>query len=160
MKRDVILMAEDDDAQATLVVKAFERAGPISPIMVVNDGEEAIEYLSGEGKYAQREHYPLPGLLLLDLKMPNKDGFQVLEWIREHPDLKRLRVVVLTDSKYKQDINRAYELGANSYLVKPGGLRDFVALAEAIKGYWILLSERPEVKKPPADSQHASHSEW
>lgn len=158
MKRDLILLAEDDEAQAALAVKAFERTGLSNPIIVLNDGDETIEYLAGRGKYADREDYPLPSLLLLDLKMPNKDGFEVLEWIRAQPDLKRLRVVVLTDSKYKEDINRAHELGANSYLVKPVGLRDFVSLAEAIKGYWIWLSERPEVKKPKRLFQQASPS--
>jgi CheY-like chemotaxis protein len=158
MKRDLILLAEDDEAQAALAVKAFERTGLANPIFVVNDGDEVIDYLTGRGKYADRDDYPLPNLLLLDLKMPNKDGFEVLEWIRRQPDLKRLRVVVLTDSKYKEDINRAYELGANSYLVKPVGLRDFVSLAEAIKGYWIWLSEPPEVKKPKRAFQQASRS--
>ena len=156
MKRDLILMAEDDEAQAALALKAFERTGLANPILVVSDGVEVIEYLAGEGKYANREDYPFPGLLLLDLKMPNKDGFDVLEWLRGQADLRRLRVVVLTDSQNKTDVNRAYELGANSYLIKPVGLRDFVSLAEAVKGYWMWLSERPEVKKPKKGFQQVT----
>jgi CheY-like chemotaxis protein len=87
-------------------------------------------------------------LLLLDLKMPNKDGFEVLEWIRKQPGLQPLRVVVLTTSEEQRDINRAYQLGANSFLVKPINLEDFFRLTEAVKGYWLWVSETPETKRP------------
>ena len=90
-----------------------------TPIFVVNDGEETSAYLDGQGKFANRYEYPLPELLLLDLKMPGKNGFEVLEWIRQQPGLKRLRIVVLTTWDSPQDVNRAYELGANAFMVKP-----------------------------------------
>jgi CheY-like chemotaxis protein len=120
----------------------------INPLYVVRDGEEAIAYLKGEDRFANRDEYPLPTLLLLDLKMPRKDGFGVLEWIRQQPSLRRLRVVVLTGSEDIYDVNRAYDLGANSFLVKPLNMDEFVRLTEAIHGYWLWLSRAPEVQRP------------
>jgi len=145
---DVILLAEDNQDHVYLIRRAFGQAGLVNPLQVVEDGEQAIAYLKGEGKYANRAEYPLPCLLLLDLKMPNKDGFQVLEWLRTQPSLSALRVVVLTTSGETRDINRAYQLGANSFLTKPVDFRDFVQLTAAIKGYWLWLSHAPEIQRP------------
>src|SRR5258705_8683596 len=111
----VILLAEDREDDIALIRKAFARAYVLNPLQVVRDGEEAIAYLSGEGKYSNRAEYPLPDLLLLDLKMPRIDGFEVLKWIREQPGLSALRVVVLTSSEDIRDVNVAYRLGANSF---------------------------------------------
>ena len=148
MKPDLILIAEDNDDHAFLLRRALKKGAVINPVFVVRDGEEAIAYLNGEGKFADRYEYPLPGLLLLDLRMPKKNGFEVLEWIRQQPFLKRLRVVVLTTSDSPQDINRAYELGANSFMVKPLEKQEFLAVTEAIKGYWLWMSRAPEVQRP------------
>lgn len=150
---EVILLAEDNENHVLLIRRAFEQAGLVNPLYVVANGEEAISYLKGEGKYARREEYPLPCLLLLDLKMPKKDGFEVLEWLREQPGFSSLRVVVLTTSEELRDVNRAYRLGANSFLTKPVDFRDFVQLSAAIKGYWIWLSRAPAVERliPKAD---------
>lgn len=145
---DVILLAEDNEDHVMLIRRAFRASGLVNPMYVVNDGQEAISYLKGEGKYANRAEYPLPCLLLLDLKMPNKNGFEVLEWIRSQPAFKALRVVVLTTSGETGDINRAYRLGANSFLTKPMDFRDFVQLTSAIQGYWLWLSRAPEVERP------------
>jgi CheY-like chemotaxis protein len=145
---DVILVAEDNADHVLLIQRAFRMSGLVNPLYVVNDGEQAIAYLKGEGRYANRAEYPLPCLLLLDLKMPNKNGFEVLEWIRSERALGALRVVVLTTSGETQDINRAYQLGANSFLTKPVDFRDFVQLASAIKGYWLWLSHAPELERP------------
>lgn len=144
---DVILLAEDDENQVLFVKRAFHHAGLLNPLFVVEDGEQAIAYLKGEGKYSNRDEYPLPCLLLLDLKMPNKNGFEVLEWIRRQPGLSALRVVVLTTSDQVHDVNRAYQLGANSFLTKPVDFRDFVQLTISIKGFWIWLSRAPEVHR-------------
>src|SRR4030081_1713917 len=122
----VILLVEDRPDDVVLIRRAFLKGNIINPLFVVYDGEEAIAYLSGEGKYANREEYPLPDLLLLDLKMPQKDGFEVLQWIRDQPGLKSLRVVVLTSSEDLHEVNHAYELGANSFLVKPLEFENFV----------------------------------
>jgi CheY-like chemotaxis protein len=149
VEEDVILLAEDDENHVFLIRRAFKKAGLINPLYVVRNGEEAIAYLKGEGCFANREEYPLPALLLLDLKMPQKDGFQVLEWIRQEPNFRRLRVVVLTSSEEIRDVNRAYELGANSFLVKPIDMQEFMRLTDAIHGYWLWLSRAPQVERPP-----------
>ena len=145
---DVILLAEDDENHVAFVKRAFKHANLLNPLFVVDDGEQAIAYLKGEGKYANRAEYPLPCLLLLDLKMPNKNGFEVLEWIRGQPGLSSLRVVVLTTSDQVRDVNRAYQLGANSFLTKPIDFRDFVQLTISIKGYWLWMSRAPEIERP------------
>ena len=146
---DVILVAEDDENHVLLIQRAFKHACLLNPVHFVADGEQVVAYLSGKGKYANRREFPLPCLLLLDLKMPNKNGFEVLSWLRRQPTLAALRVVILTMSGAASDINRAYELGANSFLTKPVDFRDFVHLTAAIKGYWIYLSRAPEIERAP-----------
>jgi CheY-like chemotaxis protein len=108
--------------------------------------------LQGTGSYADRVKCPLPSLLLLDLKMPRKDGFEVLEWIRSQPDFFALRVVVLSSSEVQSDIDRAYELGANSYLVKPDEFENYLQLTEFINGFWLLFNQAvadPEPSSAP-----------
>ena len=107
-----------------------------------------MSYLTGEGKYSNRDEYPLPDLLLLDLKMPRMDGFETLRWLRLQPGLKALRVVVLTSSEEIRDVNLAYQLGANSFLVKPIDFEAFVKVSQAISGYWIWLSKTPQTFRP------------
>jgi CheY-like chemotaxis protein len=107
---------------------------------------EAVEYLRGDGPFADREKHPLPDLLLLDLKMPRKNGFEVLEWVRQQPGLKRLPVVVLTSSMQDLDINRAYELGANTYLVKPANYEALVDLVKTLIQYWLTLAITPAME--------------
>jgi CheY-like chemotaxis protein len=148
MNFDPILLAEDNEDHIALIRRAFDRGALCNPLFIVRNGLEAIEYLNGEGKFKNRDEFPLPSLLLLDLKMPVKTGFEVLQWVRSHPDLKGLRVVVLTTSEEPKDINRAYEMGANSFLVKPINIEDFFRLTEAIKGYWLWMSETPDVDRP------------
>jgi len=145
----VILLAEDDDDHVLLVRRAFKSAHLINPLHVVRDGEEAIAYLQGEGPYINRAEYPLPALLLLDLKMPRKNGFEVLKWIRLQPGLRTLRVIVLTSSGEMHDVNLAYLLGANSFLEKPADFERFVSVVHAIQGYWLWMSEAPETFRLP-----------
>ncbi len=145
MKADLILIAEDNEDHVILLKRALQKGAVLNPVFVVSDGEEAIAYLKGEGKFADRYEYPLPSLLLLDLKMPNKNGFEVLQWIRQQPGLRRLRVVVLTTSDDPSDIDRAYEMGANSFMVKPLEKEQFFGLTEAIKGYWLWMSATPQL---------------
>jgi CheY-like chemotaxis protein len=144
----VILLAEDDEVAVLLTRRAFEKAGLLNPLHVVYDGDEAIAYLSGTGKYANRSEYPLPILLLLDLRMPRKSGLDVLEWIRQQPSLSALRIIVLTTSDLSQDVNRAYQLGANSYIVKPVDMEQLVRVSQAVKGYWLWMNKAPEVSRP------------
>lgn len=145
----VILLAEDREEEVMLLRRAFAKANFLNPLHVVSNGEEAISYLQGEGKYANRDEYPLPSLLLLDLKMPRKNGFEVLEWVRQQPGLTALRMVVLTSSDEIRDVNRAYQLGANSFLVKPVDFSSFVQTTQALKGYWLWMSKEPEIARPP-----------
>jgi len=114
-----ILLVEDREDDVFLVRRAFEKAYLLNPLQVVRNGEEAVAYLKGEGTYANRAGYPLPSLILLDLKLPGMDGFDVLRWIRQEPNFGSLPVIVLTSSEQIRDVNRAYQLGANSFLVKP-----------------------------------------
>src|SRR6478672_12672813 len=118
---DTILLVEDDSNDVLLIQRAFRKASLSNPLQIVEDGEAAILYLKGEESFADRDRYPLPRLILLDLKLPRKSGFEVLVWLRQQPKFYGLPVVVLTSSKEKNDIQQAYLLGANSYLVKPVG---------------------------------------
>ncbi len=141
-----VLLVEDNQDDVLIIQRAFRKASIATPLHVVGDGDAAVLYLSGHEPYKNREQYPLPGLILLDLKLPRRSGLEVLEWLRQQPGLKRLLVVVLTSSRENIDINRAYELGANSYLVKPV---EFAALLELVKNlnlYWLVLSEKPEIQ--------------
>jgi CheY-like chemotaxis protein len=144
----VILLAEDDEDDILLVRTAFKEAGITSPLHVVRDGDEAIAYLKGVGRYSNRAEFPLPSLLLLDLKMPRTNGFEVLQWIRSDPDLRALRVVVLTSSEELCDVNEAYHLGANSFLVKPKDFENFITLFEALHSYWLRRDQSPEIHRP------------
>jgi CheY-like chemotaxis protein len=134
-----ILLAEDDENDVVMFRRASHHANLTNPLLVVNDGNEVIAYLSGEGKYADRKRFPMPGLLLLDLKMPGRDGFEVLEWVRGRQELRDLQVVVLTASDQFRDINRSFELGANSFLVKPAEFDEFVGMVEALRSYCLRV---------------------
>src|SRR6266699_6828800 len=143
----LILLVEDREDDVTLIQKAFEKAGVKNPMQVVRDGEKAVWYLAGEGEFANRAEYPLPWLVLLDLKMPRVDGFEVLAWIRKQPWLKKLGVIVLTSSEYIHDVNRAYQLGANSFLVKPLEFEDAVQLSKLIEQYWLRHNRFAEMER-------------
>lgn len=141
----LILLVEDDPNDALLVQRAFRKANVANILHVVKDGEEAVAYLRGQQPFANREQFPLPGMVLQDLKLPRKSGLEVLEWLREQPGLKRLPVVMLTSSKHPSDINRAYELGANSYLVKPVAFDALVEMVKTVDLYWFFLNEKPQL---------------
>ncbi len=143
LQNQFILLAEDDPNDVLLIQRAFQKAGMKNVLKVVRDGEQAIEYLSGRDQYANRERFPLPYLLLLDLKMPGTDGFEVLQFLRGVPELRRLLVVVLTSSNLQADVDRAYELGANSYLVKPVEFEEMVNLIQRFESYWTEINRTP-----------------
>lgn len=145
----VILLAEDREDDIILIKRAFGKGEIENPLFVVRDGEEAISYLSGIGKYGNRVEYPLPDLLLLDLKMPKVDGFEVLRWVRQQAGFSALRVVVLTASDQIRDVNTAYRLGANSFLVKPTDFENVVEMAKTLRDYWLQMSKAPEVSRSP-----------
>ncbi len=137
-----ILLVEDDHNDVLLIKRAFQKVKIANPIIVVNDGEEAISYLAGREPYVERA---LPMLVLLDLKLPRKSGHEVLEWLRQQQTLKRLPVVVLTASSESSDINRAYDLGANSYLVKPVTFDALVEMVKTLNLYWLILNKMADV---------------
>lgn len=143
----LILLVEDNESHALLVRRAFAKAQIANPLQVVGDGDKAVEYLAGTGAYADRERYPLPVLMLLDLKLPRRSGLEVLAWLREQPGLCRLPVVVLTSSKESPDINRAYELGVNSYLVKQVSFEGLTEIAKNVGLYWLLVNEAPTLEE-------------
>lgn len=143
--RTGILLAEDDRNDVMLIERAFRKSRLPSPLTCVENGEQAVAYLKGEGQYADRAHHPLPLMLLLDLKLPRLSGHEVLAWVRAQPVLRRLPVVVLSSSRQPEDINRAYELGANSYLVKPVLFDEFAAVLQQLQIYWLMLCEHPEI---------------
>jgi CheY-like chemotaxis protein len=146
-QQGTILLVEDDANDVLLVQRAFRKLNVVHPIQVVNDGEQATAYLLGEGQFANRDQYPFPVLMLLDLKLPRKAGLEVLAWLRSQTTvIRRLPVVVLTSSKQAVDINRAYDLGANSYLVKPGEFEGLLQLVKNVDQYWFNLTEKPEIR--------------
>lgn len=130
-------MAEDDPTDAYFFQRAFKRAGLPVVLHFVRDGQEVIDYLQGEGQFADRTLHPLPQLLLLDLKMPRLDGFDVLEWVRRQPRFVRVQVVIFSSSDEAKDINRAYGLGANWYIVKPHSMDELTALVGRFKKFWL-----------------------
>lgn len=131
-----ILIAEDEDDEAFLLQRALKKAAITNPIRRVKNGEQAIEYLAGTGTFSDRAQYPLPLLLLLDLNMPKKSGFEVLEWIRAQPALKALAVDILSGSSREEDIEKAIQLGANLYLKKPITTHE---LDQLLQGYRQVL---------------------
>lgn len=133
--RPVILLVDDNPHDVVLIRLAFRRVGIIDTIQLVKDGAEAMRYINGGDKYADRRVYPAPTLVLLDLKMPGTNGFDVLKWIRAQEALDSLVVVVMSGSRDDADIQRAYELGANSYLIKPTKFEDLVKMMESLKDY-------------------------
>jgi CheY-like chemotaxis protein len=137
------LLVEDDPCDARLIVRAFSKARIINPVETVTDGEMAVAYLSGQPPYDDRTRYPLPVLVLLDLKLPKLDGFEVLRWVRSHSMLRRLPIVVLTSSSLSADVGKAYELGANSYLVKPVGTNELIDLLKTVELYWLVTNVKP-----------------
>jgi CheY-like chemotaxis protein len=143
--RYTILLVEDDPNDAFLIQRAFRKANLANPIQVMNDGEAAVQYLSGQEPYADRDRYPLPILMLLDLKLPRRSGLEVLEWLKQQPKLKRLPVVVLTSSREHIDLNRAYDLGANSYLVKPVAFDSLLNMVQTLNQYWLIINESPNL---------------
>ncbi len=147
-----ILLAEDDEDAVVLMRLAYAKSRLANPLQLVNDGAKAIGYLDGEGEFADRAQWPFPSLLLLDLKMPKKNGFEVLAWLRAAPGINRLPVIVLTSSQERIDINRAYDLGANSFVTKPPRFDDLVDLLNRLEGWWIGANQMPGLEEMPSSS--------
>jgi len=156
--RAVVLIAEDEEDYVLLLRRAFSEAKIPNPLFVVSTGLEMMQYLKGDGKYSNRVEYPLPDLLLLDLKLPGFNGLEILGWLRSHPGLSALRVIVLTSSEQMKDINDAYRLGANSFLVKPYDFTDLVSLAHVLQKFWLQMARTPETFRLPKPDRHTMDS--
>ena len=143
MNSAMILYAEDDENDVFLMQHAFRKAGLETRLKVVNDGQSAIDYLEGRNGFGDRSQFPTPGLLLLDLKLPHQSGLEVLEWIRTSSEWKTLPVLMFTSSNLDSDIDRAYILGANSYLIKPGKPGELASMVNTIRDYWLNFNQPP-----------------
>jgi CheY-like chemotaxis protein len=141
-----ILLVEDEEAHAELTSRAIRKAGNANRIDILTDGEEALDYVFNRAKYADKTKYPLPGLIMLDIKLPGIDGIEVLKQIKEHPVLKKIPVIMLTTSDREEDICRSYIHCANSYLTKPVGYKEFEEKITQIEFYWMILNQPPSLE--------------
>ncbi len=141
MHNDWILQVEDDENDVLLLQHVFAQAGILNPVHVATDGQQAIDYLAGVGRYAEREKFPMPRLVLLDLKIPKVMGLEVLRWIRHQPALNALHVVVFSSSDHPADIKAAHHLGANSYYVKPCTVAERLKIAQEMKRWFLEADE-------------------
>jgi DNA-binding response OmpR family regulator len=142
-----VLLVEDDPTDFRLIQRAFDKISDGFKMFRLTNGDEVIAYLSGNGPYENRGAHPMPALLLLDIKLPRRSGFEVLQWLRRQTaGLNRLPVIMLTSSRHSADINRAYDMGANSYLVKPDTGAQLEELAAQFQNYWLRMNEFPSLR--------------
>jgi len=143
-----ILLVEDNPVDILLMQRAFRNETfANTSLQIVRDGDAAVFYLNGDGEYSDRDRYPLPAIILLDLKLPRRSGHEVLVWLKQQPELKRLPVVMLTSSRQTPDVKRAYDLGVNSYLVKPVGFASLLEMMQSFSEYWLNYTELPEPRE-------------
>ena len=148
-----ILLVEDEEGDVFFMQRAMQTADVLNPLRVASDGQEAIDYFKGTGKFVNREEFPLPCLVLLDLKLPRVMGLDVLKWIRQQPEVAVI-VVILSSSKEEADIATAYRLGANGYLVKPSDVSQLTDMAKSIKDFWLTHNT------PPPTAHEEIVAEW
>jgi CheY-like chemotaxis protein len=141
-----ILLVDDDENDALLARMAFEKSGVTNPIHWAKDGAEAVAYLQGDGIYADRRLHPFPELMILDLKMPRMTGLELLEWIGQRPHYRVIPTIVMTSSRLQHDIEKAYHLGANTYMVKPSSFEELVIMAKRAHEYW-AVSVKPKAQR-------------
>lgn len=145
-RRITVVLVEDDPNDVLLIRRAFERVGGDMTLIHLSDGDAAIQYLAGEEPYQDRLTSPVPTIMLLDIKLPRRSGFEVLNWARSQPtSAKRIPILMLTSSGQKADIDRAYDLGATAYLRKPSRSKLLSELVADLKNFWIKWGEIPEV---------------
>lgn len=141
-----ILLVEDNPMDVELIIDAFKEARLMNTIQVAKNGTEALDYLLGHGGFADRRQYPLPDIVLLDLKMPGVDGHDVLKKIKQTDKLRRIPVIILTSSRDEGDRAMSYDNGANSYLVKPVSFDDFLIVVRRVSDYWLTLNVEPPLE--------------
>ena len=143
-----ILLVEDNPVDVVLMQRAFRQLDSPYRLTVTTDGAQAMQYLTGEAPYADREEYPFPSLILLDLGLPIVDGFQFMQWLRQQSSLRHVPVIVLSGSSFSPDVKRAYAAGANSFLTKPSGLTELTAEIKGLTDYWIGHCKLPDSPAP------------
>jgi CheY-like chemotaxis protein len=143
-KPEHILLAKDNENDALLLKRAIQAADINASLQVVGDGQQAVDYLRGISPYSDREKHPLPKLMLLDLRMPRLDGFQVLNIVRQHLGMTQLPMIVLTNSENPADIKRAYDLGATSFFRRPDSLEGLDEMIHVLHAYWLKFNHFPE----------------
>ena len=137
MERNLtILIAEDGEDDALFLRRAMKKLGWANPVHILTDGGEVMKYLKGEEKYRDRSHFPFPSVLFMDIKMPRVSGFDVLQWLRDHPGCRIIPIIMFSGSALVEDVERAYQLGANAYIVKPMGLDDLTAILKSTFDFW------------------------
>jgi CheY-like chemotaxis protein len=147
-KKSVVVLVADDDAEDCMLIKdAFKEGLLVNGLRFVEDGEELMDYLRHGGKYTNPSSSPKPGIILLDLNMPKKDGREALKEIKSDPDLRSIPVVILTTSKEEEDVLRSYKLGANSYITKPVSFAGLVDAIKSLGRYWFEIVELPKERK-------------
>ncbi len=147
VKSVAILMADDDEDDRLMAKEALDEARLVNDFHFVEDGEELLDYLYHRGKYANPANSPRPGLILLDLNMPKKDGREALKEIKSDPELRQIPIVVLTTSKAEEDVLRTYDLGVNSYITKPVTFEGLVEVMKSLTQYWFEIVKLPEYAK-------------
>jgi CheY-like chemotaxis protein len=143
-----ILIVEDDESDFYLLQRAFKKNEITNPVQWMKDGMEAILYLQGEGTYADRSKFPFPEVVILDLKLPRMSGLEVLAWIRDRPEYRVIPTIIMSSSQLDVDIQKAYELGANTYFVKPTDFQSLVDLTKSLHEYW-LRGTKPGISRRP-----------
>jgi CheY-like chemotaxis protein len=155
-KRPVVLLVEDDVSDAQLIKIALGRTPGEVNLIRIEDGDRAVDYLTGTAPYDDREKYPLPLTMLLDIKLPKRSGLELLQWLRSQAGpLKRLPVMMLTSSSHRIDVNRAFERGANAYFTKPETLKELVAMLADLKSFWLQWVEFPDLDDAPPNLSRA-----
>ncbi len=131
-----ILIAEDSEDDAFFLERAFRKIGLKNPVQILTDGAEVLDYLKGQGNYENRAEYPFPSVMFIDLKMPRVNGFEVLQWLMDHPDCKVIPTMVFSSSEQPEDVERSYQLGANAYFVKPNTAEQLADLLRCACDFW------------------------
>jgi len=146
----LILLVEDREDDVILFKRALRIAGITNPVFAVRDGAMAARYLAGVGPFRNQSEFPLPGLMVLDLKMPGMSGFELLCWVREQPGLHCLRTIILTSSDDADDVVEATQIGANAFVTKPAEFSGYIELARIVGDHWVLESACPQSVRPGA----------
>jgi CheY-like chemotaxis protein len=139
-----LLVAEDSEDDAFLLERALRQTGVAINAVFVRDGQQAVDYIGGSGEFGDRQRYPMPAVIMLDLKMPRMDGFDVLGWLKSQPEYRRTPVIIFSSSDDRRDIDRAYNLGASVFLTKPGATGEMPDLVRVLDAYWRRYAKLPE----------------